>query len=91
MKALIALTTSVRSWQDGMEKRWKQLPVEESRRIVLYFFTCYVCITLAVLVQVVYQVSTNSNTIKIDHIINPVVVNVIKEKQKPNTDNNERE
>lgn len=90
MKALIALSTSIRSWQDSMEKRWKQLPVKDSRRIVLFCFAFYVCLTLAVLVHVVYQISAGKNTIEIQHISNPVA-KVLKDKQERNMHNNERE
>lgn len=38
MKALIELTNSIRSQCEAMERRWKQLSVKDSRRIVLYSF-----------------------------------------------------
>lgn len=85
-----AITTSVRLWRDSMERRWKQLPVKDSRGIVLYCFVAYVCLTLAVLAQVVYQINTNKSTIEIQHISNPVA-KVLKDKLQHNTDNHERE
>lgn len=72
MKALIELTNSIRCCREAMEKRWKQRSVKDSRRIVLYCFAFYVCLTLAVLMHVVYQISTGKNTIEIQHISNPV-------------------
>jgi uncharacterized membrane protein len=75
------LTTSVNSLMNGMDKRWKQLPVRDSRRIVLYSFTGYIIITLAVLAQVVYQVSTSKSAMEIEHISN-TVAKVISDKKK---------
>ena len=85
------LTTSIQSWLDGVDSRWKQLPVKESRRIVMYSFSGYLLITLAVIVQVVYQVSTSKSTMEIEHITNPVKVKINKKINEPKTADDERE
>jgi len=66
------LTTSFSSLMHGMDRRWKQLPTQDSRRILIYIFAGYIVITLAVLAQVVYQVSNSENAMEIEHISNTV-------------------
>ena len=85
------LTTSIQYWLDGVDSRWKQLPARESRRIILYSFAGYLLITLAVIVQVVYQVSTSKSTMEIEHITNPVKVKINKKINEPKTADDERE
>ena len=74
------LTTSLNSLINGMDRRWKQLPARDSRRIVLYSFTGYIIITLAVLAQVVYQVNTSKGAMEIEHISNTVAKVISKKK-----------
>jgi len=74
------LTITITSLMDGMERRWKQLPTRDSRRIVLYSFAGYIIITLAVLAQVTYQVSTSKSAMEIEHISN-TVAKVISDKK----------
>ena len=75
------LTPSLSLLMDRMDRRWKQLPARDSRRIVLYSFTGYIIITLAVLAQVVYQLSTSKSAMEIEHISN-TVAKVISDKKK---------
>ena len=89
MKAYI---TSKSSWMDGMDRRWKQLPARESRRIVLYSFAGYLLITLMIIVQVAYQLNAGQNTMEIKHISNPVAkVKASKNINEPKTADDERE
>ncbi|WP_162926975.1 nitrogen regulatory IIA protein [Flavobacterium psychrotrophum] len=67
-----AYTTSLSSWMDTIDRRWKQLPARESRRIILYSFAGYLLITLMIIVQVVYQLYAGQKTMEIKHISNPV-------------------
>ena len=87
-----AYTTSISSWMDTMDRRWKQLPERESRRIVLYSFAGYLLITLVIIVQVVYQLNAGQNTMEINHISNPVAkVKVNKNINEPKSADDERE
>ncbi|RYY53805.1 MAG: nitrogen regulatory IIA protein [Chitinophagaceae bacterium] len=87
-----AYTTSISSWIDTMDRRWKQLPARESRRIVLYSFAGYLLITLVIIVQVVYQLNAGQNTMEIKHISNPVAkVKAGKNINEPKTAEDERE
>jgi len=87
-----AYTTSIGSWMDTMDMRWKQLPARESRRIVLYSFAGYLLITLVIIVQVVYQLNAGQNTMEIKHISNPVAkFKAGKNINEPKTANYERE
>lgn len=70
------LTTLIKYGLDSMEGRWKQLPQKDSRRIVRYSFAVYVLLTIGVIVQVAYQVSTSKSSMEIEHITNPVKVRV---------------
>jgi len=89
MKELI---TSLSSMIHGMDRRWKQLPNRDSRRIVLYSFAGYTVITLAVFVQVAYQVNTSKSAMDIEHISNPVAkVKASKNINEPKTADHERE
>lgn len=65
-------TTSINSWMDKLDRRWKQLPARESSRIVLYSFAVYVAVTLYVLLQVVHQIGSTRQKLEIRHISNPV-------------------
>lgn len=85
------LNNSIQTWLDSVDNSWKQLPAKDSRRIVLYTFACYVAITLAVIMQVAYQVSTAESTMEIEHISNPVKVTIEKEITKPKTADDESE
>ena len=60
------------AWQDRLDLRWKQLPAQKKRRIVLYSFAGYVVITIAIVLQVIYEVGTPKGNVDIEHIINPV-------------------
>jgi len=87
-----AYTTSISSWIDTMDRRWKELPARESRRIVLYSFAGYLLITLVIIVKVVYQLNAGQNTMEIKHISNPVAnVKAGKNINEPKTVNDERE
>ncbi len=59
-------------WQDRLDCRWKQLPAVQKRRIVLYSFAGYLLITIAIVVQVIYEVGNARLGIAIEHISNPV-------------------
>jgi hypothetical protein len=86
------LTTSISSWLDGMDRRWRQLSAKASRRIVLYSFTGYLLITLAVIVQVIYQLRASKGTMEIKHITNPVIkIKPVKKMYEPKTADDERE
>lgn len=75
-----------------MDRRWKELPARESRRIVLYSFAGYLLITLVIIVQVVYQLNAGQNTMEINHISNPVAkVKASKNINQPKTADDERE
>jgi len=76
---------------DTIDRRWKQLPARESRRIVLYSFAGYLLITLVIIVQVVYQLNAGRNTMEIKHITNPVKVKIHKNIKEPKTADDERE
>jgi len=87
------LTTSLSSLMHGMDRRWKQLPTRDSRRVILYSFAGYMVITLAVLAQVIYQVNTSKSAMEIEHISN-TVAKVISDKNNNNeikTTGDERE
>jgi len=85
-------TTSITSWLDSIDQRWKELPARESRRIVQYSFAGYLLITLVIIVQVVYQLNAGQNTMEIKHISNPVAkVKASKNINEPKTVNDERE
>ena len=60
------------TWQDRLDSRWKQLPAPEKRRIVLYSFAGYLLVTLAVVVQVIYEVGNTREEVEIEHISTPV-------------------
>jgi hypothetical protein len=59
-------------WQDRLDCCWKQLPPEKKRRIVLYSFAGYLLITIAIILQVIYQMGNAPDKIGIEHIHNPV-------------------
>lgn len=63
----------VKSKKAVLEKHWHGIPPKQRRNILLYAFSGYLVLTLAVLLQVVLQIGNNTHSmIEMRHITNPV-------------------
>lgn len=62
---------SMEAWQDRLDSHWKQLPASKKRRIVLFSFAGYLLITIAVVLQVIYEIGTEEENMHIEHISTP--------------------
>lgn len=67
------LRTSINSWFDKLNGQWRAMPVKKQQRYMLLLFSMYALLSIIVLVKVCYDVAKPDNTIRIDHIENPVI------------------
>jgi len=75
---------------ETIEQKWQQLPARQKHNAVLYAFTAYVILTLVVIVQVVIGLGDSTDSLKVDHIENPVVKpREVKYKNQSNTVSND--
>lgn len=84
------------AWQDRLDSRWRALPAPQKRRIVLYSFAGYLLVTVAIVIQVIYEVGNAREGVEIEHISNPVAEKetpgeIRTSIQKLNRQDNERE
>lgn len=84
------------AWQDRLDRRWGELTASQKRRIVLYSFAGYLLVTVAIVIQVIYEVGNARESVEIEHISNPVAEKETQDKrktsiQKLNRQDNERE
>lgn len=82
------LQISLQPWLDRLDHRWKQLPGDKRRRVVLYSFAGYLILTIAVVLQVITQLGNQRETVPVRHITNPVAKSI--EKGNLKIENNER-
>ncbi|MDY9918966.1 MAG: nitrogen regulatory IIA protein [Proteiniphilum sp.] len=67
------LRTSVNNWFDKLNGQWRAMPVKKQHRCTLLLFSVYALLSIIVLVNVCYDVAKPGNTIRIEHIENPVI------------------
>jgi hypothetical protein len=84
------------AWQDRMDSQWRALPASQKRRVVLYSFAGYLLVTIAIIIQVIYEVGNARESVEVEHISNPVAEKETLDKrrtsiQKLNRQDNERE
>jgi len=58
---------------DGLDERWRALPVGKQHRYTLYFFVGYLLLTAGVIGKVWYDTGKSKNKMVIEHIENPVL------------------
>lgn len=61
------------TWFDTLDKRWRELPLQQQYRYLMCCFLCYLILTLAVILKVWYDFEKSKHSLAIEHIENPVV------------------
>jgi len=79
------------NWQDKLDSRWRQLPRLRRRRIILYSFACYLLITLAIILEVIYKLDAGQKKMDIQHIHNTVAREITKSNTANESKNSNRE
>jgi len=67
------LRASINNWIDKLNGQWRAMPVKKQHHHILLLFSAYALLSIIVLVKVCYDVAKPGNTIRIDHIENPVI------------------
>ncbi|WP_115170690.1 nitrogen regulatory IIA protein [Sphingobacterium spiritivorum] len=67
------LRTTMDSFFDRMDQRWRALPTGKQHRYTLYFFVGYLLLTAGVVAKVWYDTGKSKNDMHIEHIENPVL------------------
>ncbi len=67
------LRISINNWFDKLNGQWRAMPVKKQHRCTLLLFSVYALLSIIVLVNVCYDVAKPGNTIRIEHIENPVI------------------
>lgn len=66
------LRTTINNWFDKLDGQWRTMPVKKQHRYTLLLFFGYALLSVAVLLQVCYDVAHSDNTMTIEHIENPI-------------------
>jgi len=67
------LRTTISKWFDKLNGQWRAMPVKKQHRYTLLLFSVYALLSIIVLVKVCHDVAKPDNTIRIEHIENPVI------------------
>lgn len=56
---------------DNLDSRWEELPIEKQHKYLLYFFTGYLLLTIAVIVNTWTDTAESQNSLEVGHIETP--------------------
>lgn len=66
------LRTKIENRINDLDDRWRELPVKKQQKYTLYFFLCYVMLTLIVVANVCVETGSVDDEVAIKHIGNPI-------------------
>jgi hypothetical protein len=67
------LRASIDGWFNKLDGRWRELPLKKQHRYILYFFLCYLILTIGVILKVWLDTGKPNHGLVIEHIENPVI------------------
>jgi hypothetical protein len=67
------IRANIDRYLEKLDDRWQALPVRKQRKYTMYFFVCYLLLTIGVVFKVYHDTGKSGQGMVIEHIENPIL------------------